>query len=182
MNQLKDLIGKPFGILTVVSHSHRGKSYKHFWNCKCQCGNTKTIQGSSLLRGRTVSCGCLKKRRGKDNPSWRGYGDLSGEFIAGFKAHARRRNIPFSVSNKYLWDLYRKQNGKCSLSGVSLSLVEPRYFGVYQRTASLDRIDSTKGYIEGNVQWVHKTINLMKLDLSEPEFIKWCQIVINNSK
>lgn len=45
-------------------------------------------------------------------------------------------------------------------------------------TASLDRIDSAKGYVEGNVQWVHKRINLMKGTLSEKDFIAFCQMVV----
>lgn len=47
-------------------------------------------------------------------------------------------------------------------------------------TASLDRIDSSKGYVIGNVQWVHKTINTMKMDLANSEFIKLCQMVAKN--
>ena len=44
-------------------------------------------------------------------------------------------------------------------------------------TASLDRIDSSKGYIKGNVQWVHKEFNKMKLDLLDKEFIDICKLV-----
>jgi hypothetical protein len=43
-----------------------------------------------------------------------------------------------------------------------------------ETTASLDRIDSSKGYIEGNLQWVHKDVNIMKMDLSQVEFIDYC--------
>lgn len=38
------------------------------------------------------------------------------------------------------------------------------------QTASLDRIDSLKGYTIDNVQWIHKHINYMKIDLTEQEF------------
>lgn len=31
--------------------------------------------------------------------------------------------------------------------------------------------------IEGNVQWVHKTINIMKQSLSDEEFIQYCRTV-----
>lgn len=48
-------------------------------------------------------------------------------------------------------------------------------------TASLDRIDSSKGYIEGNVQWVHKYVNVMKWDFSMEEFLDICRkICITN--
>jgi hypothetical protein len=48
-----------------------------------------------------------------------------------------------------------------------------------ERTASLDRIDSSFGYIEGNVQWVHKDINIIKLDYDQDYFIKICSAVCN---
>lgn len=46
------------------------------------------------------------------------------------------------------------------------------------RTASLDRIDSTKGYVEGNVQWIHKRLNIMKGKSTDVTFIKDCERVV----
>lgn len=50
------------------------------------------------------------------------------------------------------------------------------------RTASLDRIDSSKGYLENNVQWVHKDINWMKQDYSHEEFLQYCKLIYENKK
>jgi hypothetical protein len=58
---------------------------------------------------------------------------------------------------------------------------EHKYSATSKVTASLDRIDSSKGYVEGNVQWVHKRINIMKNDLSDSEFIEWCRVVSKNN-
>lgn len=44
-------------------------------------------------------------------------------------------------------------------------------------TASLDRTNSYKGYLKNNVKWVHKTVNKMKQNLSEEEFIYFCKLV-----
>ena len=41
---------------------------------------------------------------------------------------------------------------------------------MYKGTASLDRIDSTKGYVRGNIQWVHKDINWFKRDYPKISF------------
>jgi hypothetical protein len=49
-------------------------------------------------------------------------------------------------------------------------------------TASLDRINSSLGYVEGNCQWVHKVINTMKMALSQDEFIYYCSLVCNHRK
>lgn len=40
------------------------------------------------------------------------------------------------------------------------------------------RIDSTGGYTEGNVQWVHRTVNFMKQSLSDAELVQWCRRVV----
>jgi len=37
------------------------------------------------------------------------------------------------------------------------------------------------GYVEGNVQWVHKIVNFMKQALPDNEFINWCRIIVNNN-
>jgi hypothetical protein len=48
-------------------------------------------------------------------------------------------------------------------------------------TASLDRIDSSKGYIIGNVQWAHKMVNRMKNDMPQEEFIEFCRDIISTN-
>lgn len=53
---------------------------------------------------------------------------------------------------------------------------------VNPKAASLDRIDSKRGYTEGNVQWVHKSVNLAKNSLSEVEFIMLCHAVTNHRR
>lgn len=79
---------------------------------------------------------------------------------------------------QYLLDLYNKQNGKCALSKINLPLNTLSYRDL---NLSLDRIDSNKGYIEGNVQWVDKRINMMKQSFTQDEFIKMCIEVAKNN-
>jgi len=49
----------------------------------------------------------------------------------------------------------------------------------HENTASLDRIDSSKGYVKDNVQWVHKDINRMKWNFPQDKFVKLCSFVAN---
>lgn len=66
--QLKDLTGRMFGRLTVLSYSgcsrpDRPSKKNHQWECLCECGNIKIILGDSLRSGNTTSCGCVQKER-----------------------------------------------------------------------------------------------------------------------
>lgn len=61
----KDLTGNRFGRLTVIQRQPTVNG-KTFYLCKCDCGNTKLIIGSSLSDGRTRSCGCLQKEKARE--------------------------------------------------------------------------------------------------------------------
>lgn len=61
----KRLVGKRFGMLTVIRPTDERKYGSIVWECRCDCGNTAFVLGSSLVKGRTKSCGCLKRGRAK---------------------------------------------------------------------------------------------------------------------
>ena len=56
---LENLIGKKYGMLTVIEQAESKKGNRR-WLCKCDCGNAKTVTTASLTTGRTKSCGCIK--------------------------------------------------------------------------------------------------------------------------
>lgn len=87
--------------------------------------------------------------------------------------HAKHRSLEFSITPEYIENLWKSQNKSCNLSGLPVS-----WEGVNADiTASIDRIDSSKGYVEGNVQVVHKHINMMKQQYDNNYFIELCQLV-----
>jgi hypothetical protein len=45
---------------------------------------------------------------------------------------------------------------------------------------SIDRIDSSAGYVRGNVQFVCDVVNRMKQDLPQNEFFVWCRRVLEH--
>lgn len=61
MGKFKDIIGKRFGKLTVISRSTiRDKKHNYKYLCRCDCGNEVLVRISSLTCGNTKSCGCFK--------------------------------------------------------------------------------------------------------------------------
>jgi len=120
---------------------------------------------------------------GPMSPNWFGYKDLSQTFWGSIQKSAKDRNILFDLTREFVWELYEKQDRKCSLSGMDICIY-PRsrnkeFFKF--NTASLDRIDSLKGYTEDNVQWVHKTVNHIKWALPQDEFISICKMIARNN-
>lgn len=179
MGQQQDFIkpGFKFNDLTVLEKSHSTKAGV-WWVCQCKCGKTCKITASRLNgnnKKTTVGCGCTQYDKAK-----KGTKNISGTFFGSIRHHAKFRGKHFDLTIEYLQELWEKQGGKCAISGVLLEYkLGKKYYG---QTMSLDRIDSCKGYIEGNVQWVHKQVNFMKLEMSKEELIKWCKIIVENNK
>ena len=61
----RNLLGKRFGKLLVVSESATRSDGQICWVCRCDCGKTtQPIPSGNLTRGHTKSCGCLKEKHG----------------------------------------------------------------------------------------------------------------------
>lgn len=147
------------------------------YNCECLiCGRIWAVMLGNILHG-LKSCGCTRFGEGSKSGSWRGYGELTGSYYSIIRNGAATRGLEFSITMKYIWELFLKQNRKCRFSGQALIIGKPG-----GQTASLDRIDSSRGYVEGNVQWVHKDVNFMKQELSDEYFIKMCKEIAENCK
>lgn len=179
------MVGEQYGMLTVITvyslpnEKHRRK----YASCKCQCGNIKEkVRCDAIADGTAYSCGCHSKNRWNaslsKNHSFKGVGEFGAVLFKQYKRGAIRRNIDFNITIKYAWSIFEKQNKKCALTGVELRFGRVRRG--HETTASIDRIDSSKGYVKGNIQWVLKDINLAKGCLDNDYFIKLCNLVAKN--
>jgi len=140
------------------------------------------------IKSKTIIFRFLKKynikpnsREGKPRKKTKKFGEIHQSYLYLLEDRANRKNLKFNLSGKYLWNLFLKQNRRCALSGIEI--VFPKAWGAKSKTritASLDRVDSNKGYVIGNVQWVHKQINTMKMNMSDSEFINLCRMVTKN--
>lgn len=171
--QRKNLLNQRFGRWLVIEEIKHPKYGYKCWKCQCDCGNIRILNSTTLLKGNSNSCGCLRKEivTGEKAKQWTGYEKISGSLFAIIKCNAEKRNLEFNITIEYLWNIWKQQNGKCALSGLELNLNR------IKGTASVDRIDSSKGYVEGNVQWIHKHLNKMKMEFSQDYFINFCNIV-----
>ena len=164
----KDLTGQRFTYFVVLGFDHKNKFGKAMWRVKCDCGTEKVVQGNALVSKRSRSCGCAQKEWMTKHLGT-GSGDMSGSFWCRVKNNAKSRGHKVLIGKKEAAKLFESQGKKCAISGVDLVLDAHSS----EVTASLDRIDSTKHYESGNVQWIHKTINKMKNDLPEKVFLDW---------
>ena len=55
------MTGKKINMLTVIKRVGSDKNGKALYECKCDCGNIKTMTAGDLKSGRVVSCGCYAK-------------------------------------------------------------------------------------------------------------------------
>ena len=81
-----------------------------------------------------------------------------------------RRAWFFSI--EYLWNLFKNQKQICAITGDFIPNIQE---------ASLDRIDSSKGYLEGNVQWTTQQANLSKHVMTMNELYKFCKKILNHA-
>ncbi len=176
-SRLRDLAGQQIGKLTVlkfISSTDTGT----YWRCQCECGRTLICERRELVRKdsrRRQSCGC------------RGYiGVVPGFFWSHFLAATRRRKgerfATVEIDYEFVCSLFEAQGGKCALTGMKLTFGQDKASQWSGTTASLDRKDSKLGYVPGNVQFVHKIVNVMKNKLTDAEFIEWCDAVSKHAR
>lgn len=161
---MNSLVGNTYGDYTVLNAEiQRRKSGAIQFPVQCKCGKKTFCTKQELTTGKRNRCdSCGKKKRFGERID-----NISINFFHNYKRSAQRRNIDFTINLEYVADLFKKQGGKCAVSGIDIEIGGTPWKG---QTGSLDRIDPTKGYIEGNVQWVHKLVNELKWDLQPKEF------------
>lgn len=96
-----NLIGQQFGRLTVLAKlDDRDKFGFVRWQCVCSCGRPKAVTTNQLRKGKTSSCGCLRR-----------------ELMAQLGASSKQTN-PISRTPEYRRAMRRKRRA-CALRNLS---------------------------------------------------------------
>lgn len=178
-NKVKDLRRKRFGKLVAIKRKYDEEKKQSMWYCLCNCGNEALVSRKHLISGATQSCGCLAREK-TSKRSWKGFGDISGKYWGDLSRSAKYRDVDFNITIEEAWDIFVKQKGRCKFTGEKLFFQERKKKQKSMQTASLDRVDNTKGYTVDNCAWVHKRVNKLKNDFTTEELIYWSNKIVEH--
>ena len=168
-----------------------------FTTCK-QCGFkfekplTEIRRNEKLNRPNFCTRTCVGKHNSNNFGDKRGSYDISkhsgnrNDLYTKFKYHYRnilKRNQEINITIDDLKNQWELQKGVCPFIGINLEISS--YSKIEKNpiySASLDRIDSSKGYVLGNIRWVSRAINWMKNDMSDDMVNELIKLMIENKK
>ncbi len=102
-----------------------------------------------------------------------------------FRKHLRKirdRDPNCTVTLEDMLEVWNNQDGKCIYSKVKLQPSKYKQSNNQIYTLSVDRIDSSLGYIKGNIQFISIAMNHMKNNMSHNETLELIEILKNNNK
>lgn len=140
---IKDKTGMKFGFWTIKGNPER-KNNHTYWSCLCICGNESMVAMTTLLKGRSSSCGCKSRELSSEKTTKHGMAKTTT-----YKSwHAMIQR----TQGKGGHQSYVSKNIKVCKEWLSF---ERFLFDMGEKPIgmSLDRIDNTKGYYKENCRW-----------------------------
>ena len=170
--RFEDLTKRRFGRLLVVGRAGTDKWGGSTWHTVCDCGGKKVVPGSNLRGGHTRSCGCLHReyleRKRKPGNAAR------NQVLLAYKSSPKG----WSLSDVRFDELTSQNCCYCGHPPANRHKSATSIF-VYN---GIDRIQSNRGYEEGNVAPCCKVCNRAKSDMSVAEFLAWARLVVRQAR
>lgn len=140
------------------------------------CGETKLL---SEFYGQRNDCkDCSKKTTARNKVGYVPLHERSVQSrLKNLCTKAKLRTKEFSLTPSDLSVIWEKQKGRCAYTKLPLLATANQF-----NTVSLDRVDSSKGYVVNNIQLVCAAINKMKQEYAEDLFILLSHLVTQNNK
>jgi len=130
---------------------------------------------------------CISHQKEKINVSYSNYSCAITKIFNCCKQNANKRNIQFLIEKSDIDELYKKQNGKCAITGVKMThdYTKKRENDdehiLNKENMSIDRINNSKGYTKNNIQLVCAIVNRIKHDMNSFELMFFALSVCYNN-
>lgn len=166
-----DLVGQRFGRLVVlhrVPHTP-GSKQKPRWTCKCDCGTLRIIEGGSLRRGMSTSCGCFQREDMARRRTVHGYRRLTAGAPHGSDERTPKNPTYATWMGMRTRCLNPNAAGYQNYGGRGIKVC-PQWetfdgfladMGPRPPGLTLDRIDPDAGYTPENCRWVTPLIQVL---------------------
>ena len=166
----------PDGVLSIGKIKTKSGRLEYSFSVPCiKCGVFRVVKRRQHAIG-MAGKPCKRCSNVSNHPI--GYeGKIRLSFFNKYKIHALQRNKEWAIDAEYAAKVLENQGFKCVLTGVSIDAAGK----LDQMTASLDRIDNSMGYVAGNIQWVHKDVNMMRGSLTIDRFMEVCRLVVQQT-
>ena len=185
-------VGQKFGKWTIIDNNiiPDVKSKESQVKCKCDCGYEKLVYCLNLVKEKSTACfNCGHGNKGENNAKWKGYKEIPGAFMNRIINRSKKANREVEINAKDIYELWVKQNKKCALAGLPIDFININKGNINRKeskydlvcSASIDRIDSNKGYIKQNIQLVHKDVNMIKKEYDQNYFLTLCRLITENN-
>ncbi len=166
-----------FKSLGEVNRQRRKKQNPRFF-CSRACsgkGNhahllgKNPVQSGSALQKKMLNAAKIKNTKYKDGIT---------KYMADIMRRVRKRDPDNDLDLDFLKQLWINSENRCAISNIPILLDAEDHI----QRASLDRKDSSKGYLKNNVQFVSCSINFAKSNMGDDRIKHLLSLICENYK